>query len=203
MRCSRNGSTPRSAQRASRSRSSVANPTVLSAGRSWRGQATAALSPSSRSPASSSRMMPSCSALVISRGGGSPVRCAASRSTAKAYECTERTSGSRTTGATAGAASSGASDRAAGLRAEPGRTRQQQNGFRIGAGGDVRDGGRRSARWSCRCPARRARAPHRECRARSTLVEVRVGDVRCGHVGMTPRGSDKPCAVAVPAASTP
>ena len=42
-------------------------------------------------------MMPSCSALVISRGGGSPLRCAASRSTANAYECTVRTSGSRTT----------------------------------------------------------------------------------------------------------
>ena len=54
-------------------------------------------SPSSRSPASSSRMMPSCSAVVISRGGGSPLRWAASLSTAKAYECTVRTSGSRTT----------------------------------------------------------------------------------------------------------
>ena len=43
-----------------------------------------ASSPSSRSPASSSRMMPSCSALVISRGGGSPLRWAASRSTANA-----------------------------------------------------------------------------------------------------------------------
>ena len=31
-------------------------------------------------------MMPSCSALVISRGGGSPLRCAASRSTANAYD---------------------------------------------------------------------------------------------------------------------
>jgi hypothetical protein len=41
-------------------------------------------SPSSRSPASSSRMMPSCSALVISLGGGSPLRCAASRNTANA-----------------------------------------------------------------------------------------------------------------------
>ena len=41
-------------------------------------------SPSSRSPASNSRMMPSCSALVISRGGGSPLRWAASRSTANA-----------------------------------------------------------------------------------------------------------------------
>ena len=42
-------------------------------------------------------MMPSCSAVVISRGGGSPLRWAASRSTANAYECTVRTSGSRTT----------------------------------------------------------------------------------------------------------
>ena len=42
-------------------------------------------------------MMPSCSALVISRGGGSPLRCAANRSTANAYECTVRTNGSRTT----------------------------------------------------------------------------------------------------------
>jgi hypothetical protein len=42
-------------------------------------------------------MMPSCSALVISRGGGSPLRCAASRNTANAYECTVRTNGSRTT----------------------------------------------------------------------------------------------------------
>ena len=97
-------------------------------------------SPSSRSPASSSRMMPSCSAVVISRGGGSPLRCAASLSTAKAYECTVRTSGSRIDRATTGLQQRG-SDRGAGPRAEPCRTRQQQNGFRIGAVGDVRGRG--------------------------------------------------------------
>ncbi len=42
-------------------------------------------------------MMPSCSAVVIRRGGGSPLRCAASLSSAKAYECTVRTNGSRMT----------------------------------------------------------------------------------------------------------
>ena len=62
------GSTPRSAQRANRFRSSVANPAVRSAGRRSVGHAVAARGPSSRSPASSSRMMASCSALVTSRG---------------------------------------------------------------------------------------------------------------------------------------
>ena len=52
MRCSRSGSTPRSAQRASRSRSSVANPAVLSAGRRCAGQPEADCGPSARSPAS-------------------------------------------------------------------------------------------------------------------------------------------------------
>ena len=84
MRCSCGGSTPRSAQRASRSRSSVAKPAVPSAGRSAAGHRDSEPSPSSRSPASSSRMMPSCSAPVTSRGGGSPARAAAWRSTANA-----------------------------------------------------------------------------------------------------------------------
>ncbi|COZ72772.1 Uncharacterised protein [Mycobacterium tuberculosis] len=41
-----------------------------------------AAGPSSASPASSSRMMASCSALVSSRGKASPARCAALRKTA-------------------------------------------------------------------------------------------------------------------------
>ena len=76
------GSTPRSEHRANRLRSSVANPAVLSAGRRCSGQVVAACGPSSRSPASSSRMMASCSALVSSRGGASPARSAARRRTA-------------------------------------------------------------------------------------------------------------------------
>ena len=188
MRCSSTGSTPRSVQRASRSRSSVANPTVLSAGRSCAGQRTAEASPSSRSPASSSRMMPSCSALVISRGGGVPLRWAASRSTANAYECTVRTSGSRTTARSPALSSVAviAALACAPRRAEPVSSRTD-SGSASGCdvcGGGVDQQGALAGAW----PAQHAhRAAHARLgqRGRSEL------GVWCGHVGMTPRGSDK------------
>ena len=78
------GSTPRSAHRVNSSRSSAANPAVPKAARSSVGHDVVASGPSCNSPASNSAMVASCSALVTSRGGGPPARCAASRSTANA-----------------------------------------------------------------------------------------------------------------------
>ena len=87
-------------------------------------------------------------------------------------------------------------DRGARLRAEPCRTRQQQNGFRIGAGGDV--GGRGLDQRAGLAGARSAQHAHHTANTgfgqRRRAVETR--GVRCGHVGMTPRGSDKSCSSA-------
>ena len=94
----------------------------------------------------------------------------------------------------------GGSDRGARLRAEPCRTRQQQNGFRIGAVGEMC--GRGLDQCAGLAGARSAQHAHHT--ANTGLGQRRRGEggLRCGHVSMTPRGSDKP-SLALLAASRP
>ena len=110
-----------------------------------------------------------------------------------------RTSGSRT--AARPSLEQGRRDGGAGRGAEPRRTREQQNRFRVDPAGDVR---RRGVDEQRRLAGARA-AEHAHGAAQTGLGQGvgRQHGAWCGHGGMSPRGSDKQPVAAQLAASTP
>ena len=188
MRCSASGSTPRSVQRAIRSRSSVANPTVLSAGRSCVGQrhhrVVAVLEVTREQFADDA---------VLLGAGDQPRRRVTialgsqpkHRERVRVHRAHERLPDHRP----AARAQQRRRDRRAGLCTQPRRTRQQQNRFRVEPRGDVC--GRGTDQQAALTRACAAEHPDDAAQARFDERCGRQIGVRCGHGGMTPRGSDK------------